>query len=86
MTEQKFISEIHRAEAMRGFSDPMMAEYWTGYIRGLRRAYHGEKFGTEEEHEKWLSAVNSLDESRKQRGHGYKDGLNFGNQQSCPFF
>jgi hypothetical protein len=77
MTEQKFKFEMHRAETMRGLADPMMAEYWAGYIRGLRRAYHGEKFGTAEEHEKWLSAANSRDESRKQRGRGYKDGLTF---------
>lgn len=78
MTEQKFTSEIRRAETMRGLSDLMMAEYWAGYIRGLRRMYHGEKFGTNDEHEQWLSAANSRDESRKQLGRGYKDGLMFG--------
>jgi len=82
MTEQKFKSEMHRAETMRGLADPMMSEYWAGYTRGLRRAYHGEKFGTAEEHEKWLSAANSRDESRKQRGRGYKDGLAFGEVSS----
>jgi hypothetical protein len=82
MTEQKFKSEMRRAETMRGLADPMMAEYWAGYIRGLRRAYHGEKFGTDEEHEKWLSAANSRDESRKQRGRGYKYGLAFGEVSS----
>jgi len=82
MTEQKFKSEMRRAETMRGLSDPMMAEYWAGYIRGLRRAYHGEKFGTNDEHTKWLSAANSRDESRKQRGRGYKDGLAFGEVSS----
>lgn len=82
MTEQKFKSEMRRAETMRGLADPMMAEYWAGYIRGLRRAYHGEKFGTDEEHEKWSSAANSRDESRKQRGRGYKDGLAFGEVSS----
>jgi hypothetical protein len=78
MTEQKFKSEMRRAETMRGLADPMMAEYWAGYIRGLRRAYHGDKFGTAEEHATWLSAANSRDESRKQRGRGYRDGLSFG--------
>jgi hypothetical protein len=82
MTEQKFKSEMRRAETMRGLADPMMAEYWAGYIRGLRRAYHGEKFGEPGEHEKWLSAANSRDESRKQRGRGYKDGLAFGEVSS----
>jgi hypothetical protein len=78
MTEQKFRSEMRRAEALRKTcDDPMMSEYWAGYIRGLRRAYHGAKFGEPGEHEKWLSAANSRDESRKQRGRGYTDGLAF---------
>jgi len=77
MTEQKFKSEMRRAEAMRRQADPMMAEYWAGYIRGLRRAYHGENFGTAEEHASWLAAANSRDESRKQRGRGYADGMAF---------
>lgn len=77
MTEQKFKSEMRRAESMRRMAEPMMAEYWAGYVRGLRRAYHGEKFGEPGEHEKWLSAANSREESRKQRGRGYADGLSF---------
>jgi hypothetical protein len=82
MTEQKFKSEMRQAEAMRRTAEPERAEYWAGYIRGLRRAYHGEKFGTDEEHEKWLAAANSRDESRKQRGLGYRDGLAFGDISS----
>jgi len=79
MNEQKFRSEMRRAETMRTTSDDhMRAEYWVGYLRGLRRGHHGESFGTDEEHEKWLSAANSRDESRKQRGRGYMDGLAFG--------
>ncbi len=77
MTEQKFRSEMRRAEAMRKTAEPEMSEYWAGYIRGLRRAYHGENFGTQEEHALWLSCVDSPDEMRKQRGQGYRDGLAF---------
>ena len=77
MTEQKFKSEMRRAEAMRRQAEPMMAEYWAGYIRGLRRAYHGENFGTAEEHARWLSCINDRDEQHKQRGRGYADGLAF---------
>jgi len=77
MTEQKFRSEMRRAEAMRQDADPMMSEYWAGYIRGLRRSYHGDKFGTDAEHASWSAAINSRDESRKQRGRGYADGLAF---------
>jgi hypothetical protein len=82
MTEQKFKSEMRRAEVMRGMAEPMMAEYYAGYIRGLRRAYHGDDFGTLEEHDLWIEAINSVDESRKQRGIGYRDGLAFGELSS----
>lgn len=80
MTEQKFKSEMRRTEAMRKTSDPMMAEYYAGYIRGLRRAYHGESFGTTEEHEKLLEESTAEDglASQRQRGTGYRDGLAFG--------
>lgn len=79
MTELKFRSEMRRAETMRKTNDdPIMAEYWAGYIRGLRRAYHGDKFGTDAEHRLWTAAANSREESRKQRGRGYRDGLAFG--------
>lgn len=78
MTEQKFKSEMRRAQAMTSLeSNPMMSEYWSGYQRGLRRAYHGSDFGTEEEHEAWSKAIKSTDPSRKQRGRGYRDGLMF---------
>jgi hypothetical protein len=77
VTEQKFKSEMRRAEAMRRQAEPLMAEYWAGYIRGLCRTYHGESFGTAEEHASWLAAANSRDESRKQRERGYADGLAF---------
>jgi hypothetical protein len=77
MTEQKFKSEMRRAETMRRDAEPERAEYWAGYIRGLRRAYHGENFGTEAEHKRWISCVNDRDEQHKQRGQGYLDGLAF---------
>jgi hypothetical protein len=75
MTEQKFKSEMRRADEMRRFINPDRAEYWAGYIRGLRRAYHGEKFGTSEEHKLWMDVTDSQDQIRQQRGMGYRDGL-----------
>ena len=42
--------------------------YLAGYRRGLRRRYHGEKFGTSEEHEKWMAAEDL-------RGEGYRAGF-----------
>lgn len=77
MTEQKFKSEMRRAETMRRTAEPERAEYWAGYIRGLRRAYHGEKFGTAEEHSIWMTLAMRDDERSKQRGRGYTDGLAF---------
>ena len=77
MTEQKFRSEMRRAMAMEKTTDTDRAEYWRGYQRGLRRAYHGKKFGTTEEHTLWLSLVERDDERSKQRGQGYRDGIAF---------
>ena len=77
MNEATFQSEMRRAEALRRLSaDPMEGEYYAGYIRGLRRAYHGEQFGTAAEHELWLSlADDQADEARAARGRGYRDAL-----------
>jgi len=49
--------------------------WWRGYIRGLRRAHHGDNFGTEAEHALFMDAVNSRDESRVALGKGYRAGL-----------
>ena len=44
-------------------------------MRGLRRAHHGEAFGSDAEHSLWLSAVESSDPSRAALGHSYLAGL-----------
>jgi hypothetical protein len=76
VNEAKFQSEVQRAETMRRLAtDPMEAEYYAGFIRGLRRAYHGERFGTEAEHALWLALADSEDASRAAEGRGYRDGL-----------
>lgn len=78
MTEQKFRSEMRRAKTMQELSDdPFRSDYWASYMRGLRRAYHGESFGTADEHKKWMSCINDNDEQHRQRGQGYRDGLAF---------
>lgn len=61
------------------------SDYTTGYQRGLRRHYHGEKFGTEAEHEQFMALglitenMNSkqavLSASRSELGRGYRDGF-----------
>jgi hypothetical protein len=73
MEESSFKSEMLRTRIMRVLGDRL--DYWTGYERGLRRLYHGKKFGTSEEHEKWLSLTADSVPARAERGEGYLDGL-----------
>lgn len=71
-----FQSLMRRADTLRRLeSDYLNESWWTGYMRGLRRAHHGERFGTEAEHDLWLNAVESTDPSRAALGRGYRAGL-----------
>jgi hypothetical protein len=75
MTEKQFQHLMGAAETFRKLADdPLVADYWMGYMRGLRRKYHGKKFGTDEEHKAWGMAVTSDDESTQRRGMGYLAG------------
>ena len=49
MDKKTFEHEMMKAKTMQAVESDR-AEYWIGYARGLRRAYHGERFGTEQEH------------------------------------
>lgn len=72
----KFASLMRRADMLRRVeSDPLRSEWWTGYMRGLRRAHHGERFGSQAEHEMWIAAIESSDPSRAALGLGYRAGL-----------
>jgi len=73
MTEREFQTNMTAAKTFSELGEDQ--DFWSGYIRGLRRNYHGEKFGTDEEHELWMAAINSSDESRKNRGLGYRAGF-----------
>jgi hypothetical protein len=71
-----FASLMRRADTLRRVDpDPVRAEWWAGYMRGLRRAHHGERFGTEAEHDLWFSAAESTDPTRAALGRGYRAGL-----------
>lgn len=71
-----FQSLMRRADTLRRLeSDPINESWWTGYMRGLRRAHHGERFGTTAEHEMWLSASESSDPKRAALGRGYRAGM-----------
>jgi hypothetical protein len=74
MHEALFKSEMLKARTLRERGE--RADYWLGYERGLRRGFHGAQFGTEQDHENWLSlAADPEDRTRRERGQGYRDGL-----------
>lgn len=71
-----FASLMRRADTLRKLEqDPVRQSWWTGYMRGLRRAHHGERFSSAAEHEMWLSAAESPDKQRAALGDGYRAGL-----------
>lgn len=83
MTEREFQTNARAADTFRRLSsEPYEPEYWAGYIRGLRRLYHGERFGTPEEHELWLS-LTGPDDTRRMRGIGYRAGFEGQNIQQA---
>ena len=76
MTMSTFASLMRRADTLRRAEpDPIRAEWWAGYMRGLRRAHHGERFGSEAQHQLWVSAAESTDPMRAALGRGYIAGL-----------
>lgn len=71
-----FSTLMRRADKQRRTeTDPERAEWWAGYMRGLRRAHHGDEFGTTAEHELFYSAAESANPSRATLGRGYRAGL-----------
>ncbi len=73
MDQTTFESNARAAESLRRISQG--AEIFMGYLRGLRRHYHGAKFGTPEEHERWLALAGDTDPARAARGRGYHIGF-----------
>jgi hypothetical protein len=74
MTKRQLNRKIVKAKTFRSVDD--RAAYWKGYMRGLRLAYHGKEFETQEEHRKWMALVHDTDEIKQEMGKGYRDGLN----------
>lgn len=69
-------SLLRRADTLRRMtSNPVESAWWAGYMRGLRRAHHGEAFGTQAEHDLFLSAASSDNPQRAALGRGYLAGL-----------
>ena len=73
MNRATFEHEMNRARAMSAAGD--RPDYWAGYQRGLRRAYHGETFGTPDEHAVFMAAADAPDTTRAELGRGYRDGF-----------
>lgn len=74
MNETTFKREMMKAKTF--LESGQRPEYWAGYQRGLRRRYHGENFGTADEHQLWLDAAKSDYDQRRDRGQGYVAGYN----------
>lgn len=79
MNEPEFKSNMLAAQTFHGLSSTQQydgsSDFWMGYIRGLRRCYHGNNFGTEVEHKTWLSFDDSPDLACRMRTLGYRTGL-----------
>lgn len=77
-----FQSLMRRADKQRrSCNDPLHTAWWAGYMRGLRRAHHGETFGTDAEHSLWLNAIHDSDPTRAALGRGYRAGLTLTQQE-----
>jgi len=64
MNEMQFRGLMEEAKRIGG-------DYGAGYQRGLRRHYHGDNFGTTDEHESWMA----ISGARQAQGDGYRDGF-----------
>ena len=75
MDRATFEHNARGAEQFRRLAGSPEEYYWEGYVRGLRRCYHGEAFGTVEEHALFSGlADDEADHSRALRGVGYRAG------------
>lgn len=74
MEKEYFARMIHEAEIYERVD---YSGFWNGYRRGLRKRYYHDmkmQFGDNEEHEKWMKAAESANESQRAHGEGYKCG------------
>jgi hypothetical protein len=68
MDEKKFNSYIKQMEMYIKFSDHKEADFFNGYVSGLRRNFHGQAFGSERDHEKFMK-------NNDKESVGYKFGF-----------
>ncbi len=75
MTRTEFERDLTAAKTLAVLVDDEQ-DYWLGYQQGLRRAYYGDRFGTECEHVEWLRLCgDDEDAGRRARGRGYRTGF-----------
>lgn len=71
MNETKYRNLLLRAKSMQLVND--RPNFWEGYIRGLRRAHYGDRYGTAANHNRWLTLGGDV--AREEMSHGYREGL-----------
>jgi hypothetical protein len=75
MKYEKFKQILDEAWARRKASeDESETDYLDGYLRGLRKAYHGEAFGTDKDNAQWDSLSLKDDPKSQRLSQGYRDG------------
>lgn len=74
MDKKQFQLLMGMAKSMHTI-DADRSDFWRGFQRGLRRLYHGEKFGTVEEHEKFYNS--RAGEYRRALQTGYRVGFHY---------
>jgi hypothetical protein len=77
MTRKQYDDKMQQARSIRQ-GDPDKADYLAGYIRGLKRAYHGGSFGVDKDHNLWMNLIYDTNKRRHARGQGYRDGFQGG--------
>ncbi len=76
MNQEEFEYNISRAEEFHRLSTGLEIYFWEGYLHGLRRHFHGDRFGTDSNHILWLNLkTENHDFSRKYRAVGYSTGF-----------
>ena len=72
MNKKQFQSLMAMAKTFQEL-DSDRSDFWRGFQRGLRRLYHGENFGTPDEHLRFLNCRDG--EFRKDLQTGYRSGF-----------
>lgn len=83
LSEDQFNAQMTYAQTQRDLGEDNKS-YWVGYMRGLRRGFYRENFGTPQEHQTWWEYFKSVDPDRKQLGTGYRDGIRFNRKRGRP--